>query len=89
MLIGTIMTMFNIEMIEEFEGGDNEGAGDYVNFKQWRINVDSTIAHIEDQGSFPWQCYEELDDVDQELIVKEIGMFTMELVTSLHDFKFE
>jgi hypothetical protein len=53
MLIDTIMTMFNIEMIEELEGGDNEGAGNYVNFEQWRINVDSTTAHIEHQGSFP------------------------------------
>ncbi|CAK9274051.1 unnamed protein product [Sphagnum jensenii] len=40
MLIGTIMTMFNIEMIEEFKGGDNKRAGNYVNFEQWRINVD-------------------------------------------------
>jgi hypothetical protein len=54
MLIGTIMTMFNIKMIEELNEGDNEGAGDYVNFEQWRINVDSIVAHIEDQGSFPW-----------------------------------
>jgi hypothetical protein len=53
MLIDTIMTMFSIEMIEELKGGDNEGANNYVNFKQWRINVDSVVAHIEDQGSFP------------------------------------
>jgi hypothetical protein len=33
MLIGTIMTMFSIEMIEEFKGGNNEGVGDYVNFE--------------------------------------------------------
>ncbi len=52
MLINTIMTMFNIKMIEELKGGDNEGLGDYVNFEQWRINVDSIIAHIEDQGLF-------------------------------------
>ncbi len=52
MLISTIMTMFSIEMIEELKGGDNEGAGDYVNFEQWRINVDSIVAHIEDKGSF-------------------------------------
>jgi hypothetical protein len=53
MLIGTIMTMFNIEMIEELKGGNNKGVGDYVNFKQWSINVDSIVAHIKDQGSFP------------------------------------
>jgi hypothetical protein len=82
MLIDTIMTMFSIEMIEEFQGGDNEGTGDYVNFEQWRINVDSIVAHIEDQG-----CYEELNVADQELIVKEIGMFVMELVISLQDVK--
>ncbi len=83
MLIGTIMTMFNIEMIEELKGGDNKGACDYANFEQWCINVDSIVAHIEDHGSFPWQCYEKLDVADQELVIKEVGMFVMELVTSL------
>jgi len=34
MLIDTIMTMFSIEMIEELKGGNNEGAGNYVNFEQ-------------------------------------------------------
>jgi hypothetical protein len=48
MLIDNIMTMFNIKMIEEFKGGNNKGANDYVNFEQWRINVDSIVAHIED-----------------------------------------
>jgi hypothetical protein len=33
MLIGTIIIMFSIEMIEKLKGGDNEGAGDYVNFE--------------------------------------------------------
>jgi hypothetical protein len=83
MLIGTIMTMFSIEMIEELKGGDNKRASDYVNFKQWRINVDPIVAHIENQRLFLRQCYEELDVADQELIVKEINMFTMELVTGL------
>ncbi len=64
MLINTIMTMFSIEMIEELKEGDNKGAGDYVNFEQWRINVDSIIAHIKDQRSFPRQCYKELDVID-------------------------
>ncbi|CAM6021880.1 unnamed protein product [Sphagnum balticum] len=81
--------MFNIKMIEEFKGGNNEGASDYVNFEQWHINVNSIIAHIENQGSFPRQCYEELDAIDQELVVKEISMFTMELVTDLQDVKAE
>jgi len=89
MLIGTIMTMFSIEMIEELNGGDNEGAGDYVNFEQWHINVDSIVPHIKDQGSFPWQCYEELDVANQELVIKEIGMFAMELVANLLDVKAE
>jgi hypothetical protein len=80
MLIGTIMTMFSIEMIEELKGGNNERASNYVNFEQWCINVDSIVAHIEDQRSFPQQCYEELDVANQELVVKEIGMFIMELV---------
>ncbi len=76
-------------MIKELKGGDNEKAGNYVNFKQWHINVNSIVAHIEDQGSFIWQCYKKLDVADQELIVKEIGMFVMELVTGLQDVKAE
>jgi len=36
--------------------GDNEATSDYVNFKQWHINVDSIVAHIEDHGSFLQQC---------------------------------
>ncbi|CAK9210487.1 unnamed protein product [Sphagnum jensenii] len=60
---------------------------DYVNFEQWCINVDSIVAHIEDQGSFPWQCYKKLDIVDQKLVIKEIGMFAMELVVGLQDVK--
>ncbi len=52
MLINTIMTMFNIEMIKELKGGDNKGVGSYVNFEQWHINVDSIVAHIENQRSF-------------------------------------
>ncbi len=77
------MTMFDIEMIEELKGGDNERAGNYGDFEQWRINVNSIVAHIKDQRSFPRQCYEELHTADQELIVKEIGMFAMELVAGL------
>jgi hypothetical protein len=89
MLIGTIMTMLSIEMIKELKGGDNKGAGDYVNFEQWRINVDSIVAHLEDQGSFPRQCYKELDAANQELVIKEIGMFAMELIAGLQDVKAE
>jgi hypothetical protein len=61
MLIGTIMTMFSIEIIEEIKGGDNEGTSDYVNFEQWHIKVESIVAHIEDKGSFPQQCYKKLE----------------------------
>jgi len=90
MLFDTIMTMFSIEMIKELNKGDNERTGDYVNFKQWRINVNSIIAHIKDQGSSPrQQCYKELDVTDQKFIVKEIGMFTMELVDGFKDVKAE
>jgi len=89
MLINTIMTMFNIEMIEEFKGADNKGVGNYVNFEQWHINVDSIVAHIEDQGSFPRQCYKKLDIVDQKFIINDIGIFVMELVIDLQDIKAE
>ncbi len=89
MLINTIMTMFNIEMIEELKGADNKGVGKYVNFEQWHINFDSIVAHIEDQGLFPRQCYEKLDVVNQEFIIKDIGIFVMELIIDLQDIKAE
>jgi hypothetical protein len=65
MLIGTIMKMFSIEMIKKLNKGDNKRTGEYVNFKQWRINVDSIVAHIKDQGSsLQQQCYKKLDATD-------------------------
>ncbi len=89
MLINTIMTMFGIEMIEELKGDDNKRASNYVNSEQWHINVNSIVAHIEDQRSFPRNCYEELDVANQKLIIKQVGMFAMELVTGLYNVKAE
>jgi len=71
MLIGTIMTMFSIEIIEEIKGGDNKGTSDYVNFEHWRIKVESIVAHIKDQGSFPQQCYEKLES--WKLLIKNLS----------------
>ncbi len=70
MLIGTIMIMFSIEIIEEIKGGDNEGTNDYVNCEQWRIKVESIVAHIEDQRSFPQQCYKKLES--WKLLIKNL-----------------
>jgi hypothetical protein len=72
MLIGTIMTMFSIEIIEEIKGGNNEGTNDYVNFEQWRIKVESIVALVKDQGSFPQQCYEKLES--WKLLIKNLSL---------------
>jgi hypothetical protein len=56
--------MFNIKLIEELKGGDNEGAGVYGNFEQWRINVNLIVIDMKDQGLFPRQYYKKPNTID-------------------------
>jgi hypothetical protein len=47
------------------------------------------VNHIENQGSFSSDCYERLEEGDQQDVIKHIAMYTMALVAGLQSVKAE
>lgn len=56
-LFGTIITMFGIEIVLLSEGDVLEGS--------LHISAEAIVDHIENQGSFPQDCYWRLEGDDQ------------------------
>jgi len=87
-LISTIIAMFNIEV----DDADDEDALDdntYVQQDSLRIPTVAIVNHIENQGSFSRDCYEHLEEGDQQDVIKHIAMYTMALVAGLQSVKVE
>ncbi len=47
------------------------------------------VNHIENQGSFSRDCYERLEEGDQQDLIKHIAMYAMALVDGLQCIKAE
>ncbi len=87
-LIGTIITMLNIEV----DGADGDDALDddtYVQQDSLRIPTVAIINHIENQGLFSRDCYERMEEGDQQDVIKHIAMYAMALVAGLQFVKAE
>ncbi len=87
-LIGTIIAMLNIE----FNGVDGDDAlndGTYLQQDFLRIPIVAIVNHIENQGSFSRDCYERLEEGDQQDVIKLIAMYAMALVAGLQSVKAE
>jgi hypothetical protein len=72
-LIGTIIAMFDIE-VDSVDGEDALDDGTYVQQDSLRIPIVAIINHIENQGSFSRDCYERLEESDQQDVIKHIAM---------------
>ncbi|CAK9863189.1 unnamed protein product [Sphagnum jensenii] len=78
-LLGMIITMFGIEIILLGEGDVREGS--------LHVSVEAIVDHIENQGSFPRNCYWHLEADDQQDVVDHIAKYAIALVTSLQSVK--
>ncbi len=87
-LIGTIITMLNIK-VNGADGDDALDDGTYVQQDSLRIPTVAIINHIENQGSFSRDCYERLEEGDQQDVIKHIAMYAMALVAGLQSVKAE
>ncbi len=87
-LLGTIITMLNIE-VDSVDGDDALDDGTYVQQDSLRIPTMAIVNHIENQGSFSRDCYERLEEGDQQDVIKHIAMYAMALVVSLQSVKVE
>jgi len=91
-LIGTIIAMFDIEVDSEVDNADSEDAlddGTYVQQDSLCIPTVAIVNHIKNQGSFSRDCYERLEESDQQDVIKHITMYAMALVAGLQSVKAE
>jgi hypothetical protein len=84
-LIGTIIAMFDIEVNSDDALDDNT----YVQQDSLHIPTVAIVNHIENQGSFSRDCYECLEEGDQQDVIKHIAMYAMMLVAGLQSVKAE
>jgi hypothetical protein len=60
--------MFGIEIIQRGDVDDSDGGEDvaYVQHGSLRVRALTTVNHIDNQGSFPRDCYLRLVEADQQ-----------------------
>jgi hypothetical protein len=87
-LIDTIIAMFDIE-VDGTNGEDALDDGTYVQQDSLRIPAVVIVNHIENQGSFSCDCYQRLEEGDQQDVIKHIAMYAMALVAGLQSVKAE
>ncbi len=89
-LVASLCVMFNINLVHDVDARDNlDSVDDAVihTLDRWQINAESIVAWVEDQGSFPRQCYERLSTIKREDVVRQIAEYVMGVVAGLSGVK--
>ena len=95
-LLAAIIDMFGAEpnptvpFIEEGDHADLEQAANgYVVVDAFRLQRAFLVTHIEDQGSFPSQCFERLNDDIKNAVIVEIASYAITLIIGLRSVRAE
>ncbi len=80
--------MFDIK-VDSADGENALDDGTYVQQDSLRIPTVAIVNHIENQGSFSRDCYERLEEGDQQDVIKHIAIYAMALVAGLQSIKAE
>jgi hypothetical protein len=89
-LVASLCVMFNINLVHDVDARDNPNSDDDAvihTLDRWQINAESIVAWVEDQGSFPRQCYERLSTIEREDVVRQIAKYAMGAVAGLSGVK--
>ncbi|CAM6027288.1 unnamed protein product [Sphagnum balticum] len=89
-LVASLCVMFNINLVHDVNARDNPDSNDDAvihTLDRWQINAESIVAWVEDQGSFPRQCYERLSTIEREDVVRQIAKYAMGVVAGLSGVK--
>ena len=88
--------MFGVEpnpavpFIEERDHADVEHAANgYIGVDAFRLKRALLVVHIEDQGSFPSQCFERLNSEIKNAVLVEIAMYAITLIIGLQSVRAE
>ncbi|KAI2495067.1 hypothetical protein MHU86_19462 [Fragilaria crotonensis] len=95
-LLAAIINMFGVEpnpaapFIEEGDHAEVEQEENgYVVVDAFRLQRVLLVAHIEDQGSFPSQCFERLNDEIKNAVLVEIASYAITLIIGLQSVRAE
>lgn len=89
-LVASLCVMFNINLVHNVDACDNPDSNDDIvihTLDRRQINVESIVAWVEDQGSFPRQCYERLSTIEREDVLRQIAKYAMGVVAGLSEVK--
>jgi hypothetical protein len=82
-LIVSLTDLFNVLLADEAHADNN------ISLVSLQISYDDVVALIEDQGSFAMECFNRLDTVGKEEVVKHVTLYMMRVLLGLNNVKAE
>jgi hypothetical protein len=82
-LIASLTDLFNVLLADEAHA-DNS-----ISLESLQISYGDVVALIEDQGSFAMECFNRLDTVGKEEVVKQVALYVMRVLLGLNNVKAE
>jgi hypothetical protein len=82
-LIASLTNLFNVLLADEAHA-DNS-----ISLESLQISYGEVVAFIEDQGSFAMECFNRLDTVGKEEVVKQVALYVMHVLLGLNNVKAE
>jgi hypothetical protein len=82
-LIASLTDLFNILLADEAHA-DNS-----IFLESLQISYGDVVALIEDQGLFAMECFNRLDTVGKEEVVKQVALYVMRVLLGLNNVKAE
>jgi hypothetical protein len=82
-LIASLTNLFNVLLANEAHADNN------ISLESLQISYDDVVALIEDQGSFAMECFNRMDTVGKEEVVKQAALYVMRVLLGLNNVKVE
>jgi hypothetical protein len=82
-LIASLTDLFNVLLADEAYADNN------ICLESLQIFYGDVVALIEDQGSFAMECFNHLDTVGKEEVVKQVALYVMRVLLGLNNVKAE
>jgi len=88
-LVSNLVAMFSVESMADVVEEDGAQPDEHLVVGAYRVPRAALLNYVEDQGSFPMQCYERLDDDEKAGVLEQIASYAIELVKGISAVKAE
>ncbi len=82
-LIASLTDLFNVLLADEAH------VDNIISLESLQISYGDVVVLIEDQGSFAMECFNHLDTVGKEEVVKQVALYVMRVLLGLNNVKAE